>query len=315
MSSSAETRDSLLVALESFSKKERNGTLTKALSHGFLWGLEQAVRNGVIPEKTQRSPVHSTAYMRSVLQPHRSRKAEIRSAPPPPKHELATAKAPKKGTGRSKDKPKLPQAASQSTPRFRPSPPCAKSLQKATRTNTRRISDAALIDLLTGTTTRIEKVKIDEQPSACDRSVDDFYYDVDFRMTLDRFTFQCLLPHIPNLQPFAYASKIPQDLIDQLKNIPRFYLTPADNLSPRQVFHAVWCRHHQRIERYVVYWNITACISFERPAFEEWQQILSTDRKERSHLRHIRTWEQPYHSTPEWANENSSRKPCCNCYI
>jgi hypothetical protein len=157
MRSTAETRDSRIIALESVRKQEHNGTLTKALADGFLWRLEQAVRNGVIPEK---DPV-STTILRRI-------------------HTKRTATARRIQTTETKMRTTLPIRTL--SPQDMVTAPTrdigsssAKSFRRAARRNTRRISDAALVDLLTGTTTRIEKVKLIKQPAACDKCIGNLY--------------------------------------------------------------------------------------------------------------------------------------------
>ena len=143
---------------------------------------------------------------------------------------------------------------------------------------------------------------------ACDECINDLYYDVDFRVALDRYTYQGLLPHILDLRPFAYSSEVPQGLIDQVTKIPYFhFFSPT---GTRQVRHAVWCRHHQTLENFATYWTVIARISRERPTLEKWKQDLSADREERRHLCHNTACEHPYHSTPERASANRNRKPC-----
>jgi hypothetical protein len=82
MKSPAETRGSLLVAFESFDRKERNGTLTNGLHDGFLWRLRKAIQDGVVSKKGLS--VHHCDRSRLLMLEAYGEKAQKRMNAPPP---------------------------------------------------------------------------------------------------------------------------------------------------------------------------------------------------------------------------------------
>jgi hypothetical protein len=77
MVASADTRGSLLIALYSFQKKERSGSLTKDFRDGFLWRLEVAVRDKAI-SKNDSEFISVLASVHTSQEANRRRKEKVK---------------------------------------------------------------------------------------------------------------------------------------------------------------------------------------------------------------------------------------------
>lgn len=77
MVASTDTRGSLLIALYSFQKKERSGSLTKDFRDGFLWRLEVAVRDKVI-SKNDSEFTSVLASVHTSQEANRRRKEKVK---------------------------------------------------------------------------------------------------------------------------------------------------------------------------------------------------------------------------------------------
>jgi hypothetical protein len=77
MVASTDTRGSLLIALYSFQKKERSGSLTKDFRDGFLWRLEVAVRDKAI-SKNDSEFISVLASVHTSQEANRRRKEKVK---------------------------------------------------------------------------------------------------------------------------------------------------------------------------------------------------------------------------------------------
>ena len=174
-----------------------------------------------------------------------------------------------------------------------------------------RITESALKGLVKGPVHALAfKIRDRQIPGidACGTFLAEAYYDIDLRAMIDQLTWQTMLLFDPTTLPWTFTpcTQRPEALAKHIEDNLGCFILNADTVRLKL---PVYCCTHKRIEQITQHYSELAWISLMRPSQDIWlDHIISTTT--RSHLCHLGSCENPFHSVQEPYRWNIKQRPC-----
>ena len=164
----------------------------------------------------------------------------------------------------------------------------------------KRINETALKGLLKGPVhTLAFKSQDQKMPEidACSTCLAEAYYNIDLRARIDQLVWQTMLLLNLKTPPWIFTPYNKHPKFDALFTENSYgcfsFSTDATRLRV-----PIYCRSHKVTEVIDQHYSQTAWLLLTRPTQDAWLECITVDAT-RSHLCHMKTCENPYHSVQE----------------